>query len=52
MPIFSNFPMMAPGEFIQMDDDNNDDYIAGFGGQEEQVVVSNHQKLYPTSTTR
>ena len=41
MPIFSNFPMMGPGEFIQMEDDSEvsddpGDFVVGFGGQEEQ----------------
>ena len=45
MPIFSNFPMMGPGEFIQMEDDSEgsddpSDYVVGFGGQEEQVIVN------------
>merc|ERR1719391_2013145 len=46
MPIFSNFPMMGPGEFIQVDDDSEvsddpSDYVLGFGGQEEQVININ-----------
>jgi len=46
MPIFSNFPMMGPGEFIQMEDDSEgsddpSDYVVGFGGQEEQVININ-----------
>ena len=45
MPIFSNFPMMGPGEFIQMEDDSDgsddpSDYVVGFGGQEEQVIMN------------
>ena len=44
MPIFSNFPMMGPGEFIQMEEDSEasddpGDYVVGFGGQDEQVTV-------------
>ena len=45
MPIFSNFPMMGPGEFIQMEDnsegsDDPSDYVVGLGGQEEQVIMN------------
>ena len=38
MPIFTNFPMMQPGQFVQVDDEDSSDYsIVGGGGLDEDT---------------